>query len=57
MYLLAAKVDFALLLYDEFDGAAINDANVVFRFEGRLVTPLRKREGFYVFRGLGLPEI
>jgi hypothetical protein len=51
------KVDFALLRYDEFDGSAINDASVLFRYEGRLITPLRKREGFYVFRGLDVPEI
>ena len=55
--MLATKVDFALLLYDEFDGSAINDANVVFRHKGRLATPLRKREGFYVFRGIGLAEV
>jgi hypothetical protein len=47
------KVGFALLLYDEFDGAPINDENVLFRHEGRIVTPLRKREGFYVFRDFG----
>ncbi|MCL2056101.1 MAG: hypothetical protein FWH02_02650 [Oscillospiraceae bacterium] len=46
------KVSFALLLYDEFDGAPITDPSVIFRWDGRLVTPLRKREGFYVFRGL-----
>jgi hypothetical protein len=55
--LLDFKVDFALLLYDEFDGSPITDPSVLFRYEGRLITPLRKREGFYVFRGLDLPEI
>lgn len=50
------KVDFALLLYDEFDGAPSTDANILFRHEGRIVTPLRKREGFYVFRGLDVPD-
>lgn len=47
------SVDFALLLYDEFNGAKINDASVIFRTEGRMVTPLRKNEGFYVFRNMG----
>ena len=51
------KVDFALLLYDEFDGSAIADASVLFRCDGRMVTPLRKKEGFYVFCGLGGAEI
>ena len=51
------KVDFALLLYDEFNGSAIADASVLFRCDGRMVTPLRKKEGFYVFRGLGTAEI
>lgn len=51
------KVDFALLLYDEFNGAPITDPNVLFRWEGRNITPLRKREGFYVFCGLDCPEI
>jgi hypothetical protein len=55
--LLDFKVDFALLLNDEFDGAPITDANVLFLHDGRIVTPLRKREGFYVFLGLGQPEI
>jgi hypothetical protein len=45
-------VDFALLLYDEFDGASINDESVVFRHGGKIVTPLRKPEGYYVFAGL-----
>jgi len=55
--LLDFKVAFALLLYDEFDGSAITDASVLFRCDGRIVTPLRKKEGFYVFRGLDQPEI
>jgi hypothetical protein len=55
--LLDFQVDFALLLYDEFNGFAITDASVLFYHEGRILTPLRKREGFYVFRGLGIPEI
>lgn len=46
------RVSFALLLYDEFDGSPIRDSGVVFRAGGRIVTPLRKREGFYVFCGL-----
>lgn len=49
------SVDFALLLYDEFDGSPIAGADVVFRREGGIVTPLRKRDGFYVFRGLNEP--
>ena len=51
------KVDFALLLYDEFDGSAISDSNVVFRHEGKIITPLRKGDGFYVFCGIDRPEI
>ena len=54
--MLTVKADFALLLYDEFNGSPINDANVIFRHEGRGVMPIRKREGFYVFCGLGGEE-
>lgn len=43
------RVDFALLLYDEFDGALINDVNVQFTYDGRPITPLRKPDGHYVF--------
>jgi hypothetical protein len=53
---MTCKIDFALLLHDEFDGAPINDAGVIFRHEGRVLTPIRKSEGFYVFCGLGLLE-
>jgi len=49
-------IDFALLLYDDFDGTPIRDANIIFRHEGRIVTPLRKREGFYVFCNLSGSE-
>ncbi len=55
--MLVGSVDFALLLYDEFNGAAIADAGVLFRRGGSIVTPLRKREGFYVFRGLEGNEV
>jgi hypothetical protein len=51
------NVDFALLLSDEFDGSPIADPSVLFRHGGRLVTPIRKREGFYVFCGLGGKDI
>ncbi len=50
-------VDFALLLYDEFNGAPINDESVLFKLEDRIITPLRKSEGFYVFGGLGNDEV
>ena len=45
------SVDFALLLYDDFDGSPIADANVVFLSGDLPVTPLLKRDGYYVFRG------
>ena len=50
-------VDFALLLYDEFDCKEIGDANVAFRHNGRLLTPIRKRDGVYVFSGINENEI
>jgi hypothetical protein len=54
---MTSKIDFALLLYDEFDGSPISDANILFRHEGRILPPIRKSDGFYVFCGLGIPEI
>ena len=49
------SVDFALLLYDDFDGSPIADANVMFLSGDLPVTPLLKRGGFYVFRGANEP--
>lgn len=46
-------MDFALLLYDEFDGAPIRDVNVQFMCGGLPLRPLHKRDGHYVFTGPG----
>jgi hypothetical protein len=45
------EVRFALRLYDDFDGALINDAGVRFEVNGVRMVPLRKKDGYYVFCG------
>ena len=55
--MLVGKVDFVVRLYDEFDGFKLTDGGVMFRCDGRQVTPLRKNEGYYVFHGLGATRV
>jgi len=40
--------EYALLLYDEFNGVMISDSSVVVSEGGRILSPLRKPDGFYV---------
>jgi hypothetical protein len=45
------EVSFVLRLYDEFDGALINDVGVRFAVNGVITRPILKKTGFYVFCG------
>ncbi len=45
-------VNFALQLYDDFNGRTILKGGHIFKVNDRIVTPIYKLEGFYVFCGL-----
>ncbi len=45
-------VNFALILYDDFTGKPITLGGQLFHINDRLVRPIAKPEGFYVFAGL-----
>jgi hypothetical protein len=54
MNLFSIKVDFALSLFDDFDGVRINDNSFTFIIDGQVFKPIRKSDGFYVFCGLNI---
>ncbi len=45
-------VNFAVILHDDFTGRTILKGGHVFKVNDRIVTPISKEEGFYVFCGL-----
>ena len=51
------KLDFALLLFDEFSGKPIAGTGSVFEVNGGSVGAIVKKDGFYLFSGIGLDEI
>ncbi|MCL2399877.1 MAG: hypothetical protein FWC91_09085 [Defluviitaleaceae bacterium] len=51
------KVDFALLLYDEFNGKPIAGAGSIFKIGEKYISPIIKKDGFYVFCELDMDEI
>lgn len=50
--MIVTKVNFALLLQDDFSGADLTELDFRFFVEEREVRPLKKPEGYYVFTGL-----
>ena len=47
--MITIKIAFVLRLVDDFSGKTIVNKKFVFRKEGRLVKPIQKEEGLYVF--------
>lgn len=46
------SLNFVLLMYDDFSGELLTGPEYRFQVNGRMVHPLRKPEGFFVFNGL-----